>query len=114
MRGLIVRWVVNAAALYITTRLVHGVEAHSTEAILIAAALLGIVNAFVRPVLLLLTLPLTIATLGLFTFVINALMLWLVASAVNGFEVVGMVPALVGSLVMSVASSIINSVVFDR
>lgn len=114
MKGLVVRWVVNALALFITTELVHGVDANSTEAILIAAALLGIVNAFVRPILLVLTLPLNVATLGLFTFVINALLLRLVATAVAGFNVTGMGPALLGALVLSVASSIINYVVRDK
>lgn len=111
---MIVRWAVNAAALYITTRFVAGVDAHTTEAILVAAALLGIVNAFIRPILMVLTLPLNVVTLGLFTFVINGLLLRLVASAVSGFEVTGFGPAILGALVMSVVSSLINYLVRDR
>lgn len=114
LRGLVIRWAVNAVALFITAEFVDGVAAHSTEAILVAAALLGIVNAFVRPLLILLTLPLNIITLGLFTFVINALLLRLVASAVSGFEVAGFGPAFVGALVLSLVSSLINYVVRDR
>lgn len=89
-------------------------EAHTTEAILVAAALLGIVNAFIRPILIVLTLPLNIVTLGLFTFVLNGLLLRLVASAVSGFVVTGLGPAVVGALVMSVVSSFINYLVRDR
>lgn len=114
MRGLVIRWVVNAAALYVTAEVIEGVEAVGAEAILVAAALLGIVNAFVRPILILLTLPLNILTLGLFTFVINGLLLWLVSQAVAGFTVIGFLPAFMGALVLSVVSALINWLVRDR
>lgn len=114
MRGLVIRWAVNAVALLVTSELVHGIEADTVEAIVVAAALLGIVNAFIRPILLVLTLPLNILTLGLFTFVVNGLLLQLVASAVKGFTVAGFGPAVLGALVLSVVSSIINYLVRDR
>lgn len=113
MRGLIVRWVVNAIALYVTTRLVGGVHADSTEAILIAAAVLGIVNAVIRPIVLVLTFPFTIATLGIFIFIVNGLMLLLVSRWVSGFEVAGLGSAVWGALVLSIVSGIINFIVRD-
>lgn len=114
MRRLVIGWAVNVIALFITAELVHGVDAHTPQALFVAALLLGIVNAFVRPILILLTLPLNVVTLGLFTFVINALLLWLVADAVSGFDVKGFGPAFVGALVLSFMSTIINYAVRDR
>ncbi|NLN27465.1 MAG: phage holin family protein [Firmicutes bacterium] len=113
MRGLLIRWVVNAIALYVTAQLVGGVSVDGTEAILWAAALLGIANAVIRPVLLILTLPLNILTLGLFTFVINGFMLWLVSRLVSGFEVAGAGAAILGAVVLSIASGLISIAVRD-
>ena len=77
---------------------------------LIAAAVLGLLNAVVRPILVLLTLPVTVITLGLFLFVINALMFWVAASLLTGFEVSGFVAALIGSLIYSVLQLAIDFV----
>lgn len=99
------RWLVNALALLAAAYLVPGIVVESIYIALIAALLLGLVNAFLRPVLFILTLPITILTLGLFTFVLNALLFWFVASFVDGFEVDGFLAALVGSLLVSIVSA---------
>jgi putative membrane protein len=75
---------------------------------IIAAAVIGLVNAIIRPVLSLLTLPITLLTLGLFSFVLNALILWLASAFSPGFEINGFIPALIGSLVLSVVSGLLN------
>ena len=87
-----------------------GVTVTSFTSALIAAAVLGLLNAVVRPILVLLTLPVTVITLGLFLFVINALMFWVAASLLTGFEVSGFVAALIGSLIYSVLQLAIDFV----
>lgn len=90
---IILRWFINALALILITYVVPGFSVGSFWTALIAALFLGIVNAVVRPILLILTLPINILTLGLFTLVINALMFWFVASFVKGFDILGFWPA---------------------
>lgn len=114
MRGLVYRWLINAAALGVTAYVMQGIHVRGVLAALVASALLGIVNAFIRPVLLVLTLPLNILTLGLFTFVINGLMLLLVSSVVKGFDVDGFWYAVGGALLLSLVSSLITLVIGDR
>ena len=114
MLNLLVRWLLNAAALLLVAYLYPGVTVASFFAAMIAALVLGLVNALVRPILVLLTLPVTILTLGLFLFVINALLFWLVAEIVQGFQVTGFVGALVGSLLYSVITLVINWLVAPR
>jgi putative membrane protein len=87
---------------------VGGVQVSGFGAALIGALILGFVNAFVRPVMILLTLPLTIVTLGLFLFVLNAFMLWLVAALVPGFQISGFGAALLGSLLLTVLNILID------
>ncbi len=99
---LIVKWLFSAAALLAVAYLYSGVTVTSFTSALIAAAVLGALNAVVRPVLVLLTLPVTLVTLGLFLFVINALMFWAAASLLSGLHVTGFVAALIGSLIYSV------------
>jgi len=99
---LIVRWIVMAAALAVTAWLVPGIHLQSVGATLLAALVIGLLNALVKPVLVLLTLPLTIVTLGLFLLVLNALLFWLVGAVVPGFEVNGFLPAFFGAIVLSV------------
>ena len=108
MKHLIVKILLNAAALLVTANLIDGIYIDGYGSVLIAAIVLGIVNAIIRPVLTLLTLPLHVLTLGLFTFVINALMLKTVAVVVSGFDVVGFWPAFVGATVLSVVSTVLN------
>jgi len=113
MLMLIARWIVNAAALLLVAYLYPGVQVASFTAALIAALVLGLVNAFIRPLLVILTLPVTILTLGLFLFVINALMFWFVAEVVKGFTVTGFVAALVGSLLYSVVTLLTSWILFS-
>ena len=99
---LILKWLFSAAALLAVAYLYSGVAVTSFTSALIAAAVLGALNTVVRPVLVLLTLPVTLVTLGLFLFVINALMFWAAASLLSGLHVTGFVAALIGSLIYSV------------
>ena len=108
MRGLVVRWLVSALALYLTSLIVRGIEISGFFPLLFAAITIGVLNAIVRPVILLLTLPLNILTLGLFTLVVNAGMLWMAAQVVNGFVVHGFWSALGGWLLMSIFTFFIN------
>lgn len=98
---LIVKWLCSAAALLAVAYLYSGVVVTSLSAALIAAAVLGALNTVVRPVLVLLTLPVTLVTVGLFLFVINALMFWAAAGLVSGLNVAGFGAALIGSLIYS-------------
>jgi len=106
---IIVRWLLLAAALLLVAHLYPGVSVASFGAALIAALVLGLFNALVRPLLVLLTLPVTLLTLGLFLFVINALMFWAAASVLQGFNVAGFSAALIGSLLYSVCGMVIDA-----
>ncbi len=96
--SLILRWILNALALLAAAYIIPGFHVQSFYAALIAALILGLVNALVRPIVLILTLPVTIVTLGLFVFVVNALMLWLVSTIVKGITIDGFVPALMAAV----------------
>ncbi|GAW93181.1 phage holin family protein [Calderihabitans maritimus] len=108
MGGLIWRWLLNAVALLITARIIEGIRLEGLVSALTASLILGIVNAFIRPLVILLTLPLNILTLGLFTWVINGLMLKIVSTVVAGFNVEGFWAAVVGALVLSLVSGVIS------
>lgn len=108
MIRLVIRWVLFALALLFTAWIVPGISFASFQTALLAAFVMGLVNIFIRPIILIFTLPLNLLTLGLFTFVINALMLWLVAKIVIGFTITGFLAALLGSIVLSVISLFIN------
>jgi putative membrane protein len=105
---IIVRWLLLAAALLLVANLYSGVTVASFSAALIAAFVLGLFNTLVRPLLVLLTLPVTLITLGLFLFVINALMFWAAAAVLDGFNVAGFSAALIGSLIYSVCGMVID------
>ena len=107
---LIFNWILSAVALLAVAHLYAGVTVTSFTSALIAAAVLGLLNAVVRPILVLLTLPVTVVTLGLFLFVINALMFWAAASLLNGFNVAGFGAALIGSQIYSVLQLAIDFV----
>ena len=111
MRGLVIRWLVSAVALYLTSLVVRGIEVQGVGSLYFAAATIGILNAVVRPLILLLTLPLNIVTLGLFTLVVNAAMLKLASEVVRGFEVHGFWSALGGWLLLSLFTFLINVVI---
>lgn len=105
---LLARLFITAFALVLTTYIVPGIAVEGVYPAIISALFLGIVNAIVRPLLILLTLPVTILTLGLFIFVINASLFLFVASFVDGFSVDGFLPALLGSILVSIISGIAN------
>ncbi len=108
---IIVRWMLLAAALLLVAQLYSGVMVASFGSALIAALVLGLFNTLVRPLLVLLTLPVTLLTLGLFLFVINALMFYWAASVLEGFHVAGFGAALIGSLLYSVCGMVIDAAV---
>jgi len=114
MLTLLARWVLNAAALLLVAYIYPGVNVESFVAALIAALVLGLVNAVVRPLLVILTLPVTLLTLGLFLFVINALCFWLVAEVVKGFSVSGFAAALIGSILYSLITLLTSWLLFPQ
>lgn len=111
MKGLLLRWLIQTIAILVAAYLLKGIDVTGFVPALAAAALLGILNAFVRPLLLLLTLPLNILSLGLFTFVINAFLLKIAALVIEGFTVQGFWAALLGSLFISFVSAFLNLLV---
>ncbi|PRY96253.1 putative membrane protein [Jezberella montanilacus] len=102
-------WILNAVALLIVAYLLPGIVVTGFGSALIAAVVLGLLNVLVKPVLILLTLPVTIVTLGLFLFVINALVFWFVGSILSGFRVEGFWWAVIGAILYSVISSLLQS-----
>jgi putative membrane protein len=106
---IVVRWLLLAAALLLVAQIYSGVVVTSFTAALIAAFVLGLFNALLRPILVLLTLPVTVLTLGLFLFVINALMFFFAASVLQGFNVTGFGAALIGSLLYSLCGLVIDA-----
>lgn len=106
---IVIRWVLNALALMaIAYYLVPGISVQSFYSALLAALVLGLINAIIKPVLIILTLPVNILTLGLFTFVINALLFWFTSSIVKGFVVADFASAFWGALFMTIASWLLN------
>jgi len=108
---LILKWLLSAAALLLVAHLYSGVQVQNFTAALIAALVIGLLNTVLRPVLVVLTLPVTVLTLGLFLFVVNALMFWFASGLLAGFHVTGFAAALVGSLLYSALGMVIDSVV---
>jgi putative membrane protein len=106
--NILLKIVVGALALLGVAYLIPGVEVDSFYTAVIVSLILGLLNLIVRPILFVLTLPITILTLGLFIFVLNALIFWFAASFITGFTVVGFLPALVGSILVSLASTVAN------
>jgi putative membrane protein len=114
MNGIIIRWLTLTVAIVFTSYLLEGIQISGFLSALLAAAMLGILNAFFRPIALLLTLPINILSLGLFTFIINALMLKMASGIITGFDVVGFWSAVFGSLLISIISWLLNSFINDR
>ncbi len=108
---LLLRWLLLAAALLYVAYVYDGVTLNGYQAALIAAFVIGLLNTFVKPLLVILTLPVTVITVGLFLFVINALMFWGAASLLDGFNVTGFTAALIGSVLYSILSYLINTAV---
>ncbi|HLR78805.1 MAG TPA: phage holin family protein [Burkholderiaceae bacterium] len=109
--GLILIWILNAVALLIVAYILPGISVASFGSALIAALVLGLLNTLVKPVLVLLTLPITIVTLGLFLLVLNALLFWFAGSVLKGFEVNGFGWALLGALIYSIVAGLLSGLV---
>jgi putative membrane protein len=110
---ILLKWLLSAVALLAVAYLYSGVQVQSFGSALLAAAVIGLLNMVVRPVLVVLTLPVTIVTLGLFLFVINALLFWLAAEIVQGFHVDGFLAALIGSILYSLITLITSWILFS-
>jgi putative membrane protein len=106
---LLAKWLLSAMALLFVAYVYQGVEVRNFTSALLAAFVIGLLNLLVRPVLVVLTLPVTVLTLGLFLFVVNALMFWAAASLLAGFQVNGFLGALVGSLIYTAMGVVIES-----
>jgi len=112
MRGFLIRLIITALGLWVADALLgDGIRFTETGALIVSALLLGLVNAVIRPILLILTLPLTVVTLGLFILVVNGISLALVAWLVPGFEITGLFAATVGAIVVSLVSWVVSSFV---
>jgi len=109
MSAFLIRWAVTTVAVFAAVKLDIGIRCASTGALLGASLLLGIINAFVRPLLLLLSLPFIIVTMGLFIFVVNALLLQLVSALLPGFTVDGFWSAFFGAIIIGVVSWVLSS-----
>lgn len=109
MLKLIAKWLLSASALLFVAYVYSGVQVANYTSALVAVVVIGLLNAVVRPVLVVLTLPVTVVTLGLFLFVINAILFWAAASVLDGFQVRGFVGALIGSLLYTAIGMVIES-----
>jgi putative membrane protein len=109
MIRLLLVWLINTLALIAVAYLMPSITVSSFGAALIAALVLGLVNAVVRPVLVLLTLPVTILTLGLFIFVLNGLLFWMVGTWLEGFDVGGFWPGVIGAILFSLVSWLLSA-----
>jgi putative membrane protein len=114
MRGIALRWLTLTGAILFASYMLDGIHVSGFISALGAAAILGILNAFFRPIALILTLPINIVTLGLFTFVINAVMLKMASGVINGFEVQGFWTAVFGALIISLVSWGLNTFISER
>ncbi len=114
MRGIALRWLTLTGAILLASYMLDGIHVSGFASALGAAAILGILNAFFRPIALILTLPINILTLGLFTFVINAVMLKMASGVISGFDVRGFWPAVFGALIISLVSWGLNTFINDR
>lgn len=112
--GLLVRWLILTAAITVAAYLISGIHVSGFFSAFFAAAILGVLNVFFRPVLLILTLPINLLTLGLFTFVINAILLKMASGVISGFEVHGFWSAVWGGLIISIVNWLLSSFITDR
>ena len=114
MKGLFVRWLVLTGAILVASYVLDGIQVRGFFSAFFAAAILGVLNAFFRPMIIILTLPINLLTLGLFTFVINALMLQMASGVISGFYVHGFGSAVLGSLLISLVSWLMSSFISER
>jgi len=111
---ILIKWLISAIALLLTAYLLPGIEVASFYIALVVALFLGIVNIVLKPILVVLTLPITVMTLGLFTFVINGFLFWLLSTFIQGFIVDGFLIAIVGAFVVSVFSYLGNTLLGNK
>jgi putative membrane protein len=111
---LLVVWIINAVALFVLPYLMQSIRVENFTTALIAALVLGLVNTLIRPVLIFLTLPVTVLTLGLFILVINALLFWMVANFVGGFQVAGFWSALFGAILYTLISWALSALILKQ
>lgn len=109
--NLLIGWLISGLSIFISAKLIPGVHVRDLSTALIVAIVLGVINTFIKPILTLLTLPITIVTLGLFSLIVNALLILLVSRLVDGFQVSGLMAAILFGLVLSVVNSILNIIV---
>jgi putative membrane protein len=114
MTGILIRWIILTVSIIAAAYAINGIHIGGFLAAFFAAAVLGILNAVLRPILILLTLPINILSLGLFTFIINAFLLKMVSGVIPGFDIQGFWPAILGALVISIVSWLLNSVIGER
>ena len=112
--GILIRIVVNALAIIVAAKVIPGIELNGILSALAAGLVLGLVNAVVRPILIFLTFPLTLLTLGLFLIVLNGFCFWLTSALVTGFEIHGFWPAVFGALLVSLVSWVLNAFLNDE
>ncbi len=112
--GFIIKVLITAVAVYVAAYLLPGVTISDAKTTIIVALVLALLNTFIKPILVILTIPITLITLGLFLLIINALMVKWTASLVDGFQVAGWWPALLVSLIVTVVSYILNALIGDR
>lgn len=108
--SILIQLLVNALALIVTAYVVPGITVENFGAALVAAIVIAVINLVVKPIILLVTLPVNVVTLGLFTFIINGLLLWLAAAIVPGFDVAGAIPAILGAIVLALVGMVLNKI----
>ena len=114
MKGLLIRWLILTAAIMVASYLIDDIRVRGFSSAFFTAAIVGLLNAFFRPILLILTLPINILTLGLFTFVINALILKMASGVIPGFDVDGFWSAVFGSLIISAVNWFLTSFINEQ
>jgi len=114
MKGIVIRWLILTVAIMFASYILDGIQVKGFFTALFAAAILGILNAFFRPILIILTLPINILSLGLFTFIINAMLLKMASGVISGFQVYGFWSAVFGSLLISAVSWALSSFINEQ
>jgi len=114
MKHFLAKWLINSLAIFIVAHIVKGIEVSSTPIVLVIALVLGIINAFLRPLIILITLPINILTLGLFTLFINGALFYLVSTIVKGFVITGFGPAFWGYILFSIISFLLSLLIVEK
>jgi len=109
--NILIRWFVNALSLYIVSKIVTGITVKDFPTALVASIVIGLINALIKPILLLLTLPINILTLGLFTFILNGFLLYIAGHVIPGFSIDGLWSAVIGSILLSIVSTVLFSLI---